>query len=154
MSAIAESVTVAVPFENVPSSIRRYLAAFPSNEREGAHYTLRAWAGGIATEHEILLKVVPEPPQPQREILDVRWRSLDAGPYPVFDGTLVASPVDAGSCRLELCGSYAPPGGVAGAAFDALLGRGIAVEGARDLLARFKAGLEAEHARPEVAAGE
>jgi hypothetical protein len=151
MSTITESTTVAVPFESVPSLVRRYLASFPSNEREGVQFTLRAWIGGVMAEHDILLKVVTEPEQPSLEILDLHWRSQDGGPYPVFAGTLRAEPIDAHDCRLEIVGAYTPPGGIAGLAFDAVIGHGIAVEGTRDVLARFKAGLEAGHADAEVA---
>jgi uncharacterized membrane protein len=146
MSKVTESTTVAVPFESVPSLVRRYLASFPSNEREGIQFTLRAWIGSVMAEHDILLKVDAEPEQRALEILDVHWKSLDGGPYPVFNGTLRAEPVDAGSCRLEITGAYTPPGSIAGMAFDAVIGHGIAVEGVRDVLSRFKAGLEAEHA--------
>lgn len=151
MSKITESTTAAVPFESVPTLVRRYLASFPSNEREGIQFTLRAWIGNVMTEHDILMKVAAEPEQPALEILDLHWQSLDSGPYPVFTGTLRAEPIDARSCRLEIAGAYTPPGGIAGIAFDAVIGHGIAVEGVRDVLARFKAGLEAAHADPEVA---
>jgi hypothetical protein len=146
MTAITESVIVAVPFAQVPNLTRRYLAGFPSNEHEGVHFTLRAWVGGIVAEHEILMKVDAEPDRPALEVVDIHWQSQDGGPYPEFTGTLSARPVDAGSCTLELAGSYTPPGGAAGAAFDALLGHNIAREGARDVLARFKSAFEALHA--------
>jgi hypothetical protein len=146
MTAITESLTVAVPFAQVPDLTRRYLAGFPSNEHEGVHFTLRAWIGGIVAEHDILMKVAAEPDRPALEVVDIRWQSQDGGPYPVFSGTLSARPIDAGSCTLELAGSYKPPGGPAGAAFDAVLGRSIASEGARDVLTRFKSGFEALHA--------
>jgi hypothetical protein len=146
MAALADSLTVDVPFEQVPSLTRRYLAGFPSNEREGIQFTLRAWIGGLVAEHDILLKVTPHAETAAQKMLDIRWESEDGGPYPVFHGTLSARPLTAGTSALELAGSYAPPGGVAGAAFDAVLGHAIALESARDILTRFKTGLEELHA--------
>jgi uncharacterized membrane protein len=43
---------------------------------------------------------------------------------------------------LEIEGNYAPPGGIAGAVFDAILGHRIAAESIHDLLLRFKFAFE------------
>lgn len=146
MSVITETLTVAVPFNQVPDLTRRYLAGFPSNEHEGVHFTLRAWIGGVVAEHEILMRVAPEAERPELEIVDIHWQSQDGGPYPEFSGTLTARPLEAATCTLEIAGHYRPPGGLAGAAFDAMLGRCIASEGVRDVLARFKTGFEGFYA--------
>ena len=102
MTAITESVTVAVPFAQVPNLTRRYLAGFPSNEHEGVHFTLRAWIGGIVAEHEILMKVAAEPDRPALEVVDIRWQSQDGGPYPEFTGTLSPGPSTPGRARSSL----------------------------------------------------
>jgi hypothetical protein len=83
---------------------------------------------------------------PGLEVLDVHWRPLGDEPYPTFVGTLCADQEDAGSCLLVLGGEYVPPGGIAGAAFDALAGHFIAQESIRDLLGTLKAEFEALHA--------
>ena len=46
---------------------------------------------------------------------------------------------------MEIEGSYAPPGGIAGAAFDAILGHRIAAESIHDLLVRFKDAFDELH---------
>jgi uncharacterized membrane protein len=49
---------------------------------------------------------------------------------------------------LEIEGNYEPPGGVAGAAFDAILGHRIAAESIHDLLVRFQSAFETLSAEP------
>jgi hypothetical protein len=75
-----------------------------------------------------------------------------AGPYPDFDGELtVRADETYETCRLELRGSYRPPGGVAGAAFDKVLGHRIAYATARALLQRVGDGMEARYTADELA---
>ncbi|MBV8364611.1 MAG: hypothetical protein JO193_08620 [Candidatus Eremiobacteraeota bacterium] len=65
----------------------------------------------------------------------VHWTPKGGGPYPDFDGELtVRADEDYDSCALELRGDYKPPGGVAGMAFDAMVGNRIASATARELL--------------------
>jgi hypothetical protein len=79
----------------------------------------------------------------------VHW-TPDGGPYPDFDGELtVRSDEDYTSSVLELQGEYLPPGGVAGAVFDAVAGSRIAAATARQLLKEIAAELEARYRREE-----
>jgi uncharacterized membrane protein len=145
MTKIAESIGAGVPYEDVPELAYRYLGSFPSNERDGSHFTMRAWIANVMVEREVMLKMVPVKTDPRAAVLDIRWRPV-SGPYPSFKGQLLARRGDAHSCRLEIEGEYIPPGGIAGAAFDAALGRRIAEEGVLDLLERFEVAFEQLHA--------
>jgi uncharacterized membrane protein len=145
MTKIAESIGADVPYEDVPELAYRYLDSFPSNERDGSHFTMRAWIANVMVEREVMLKMVPVKTDPRAAVLDIRWRPV-SGPYPSFKGQLLARRGDAHSCRLEIDGEYVPPGGIAGAAFDAVLGRRIAEEGVLDLLERFRKAFEQLHA--------
>ena len=84
---------------------------------------------------------------------DQPWRlnwKPKSGPYPEFDGELtVRADENYESSQLELEGSYRPPGGVAGAAFDAAIGRRIAAATAYALLERVGAELEAAYQHDE-----
>lgn len=74
------------------------------------------------------------------------------GPYPDFDGQLtVRADEDYSSCALELRGTYEPPGGIAGAAFDAIVGSRIATATARELLTAIGRDIEARYDREEAA---
>lgn len=65
----------------------------------------------------------------------VRWTPHGGGPYPSFTGDLtVRADEDWDVAALELSGSYEPPLGIVGKAFDALLGSRLAVTTAEALL--------------------
>ena len=79
----------------------------------------------------------------------VHWKPK-SGPYPEFDGELtVRADETYESCRLELKGSYRPPGGALGAAFDRVVGNRIAEATAQALLERVGAELAARYAADE-----
>ena len=137
MTNIKDFVDADVPYEDVPQLAVRYLDSFPTNARGGSHFTLRAWFANVLVEREVMLKAVPIKTEPRCAILEVSWHPV-SGPYPSFHGKLYAWRGDPRSCRLEIEGNYEPPGGIAGAAFDAILGHRIAAESIHDLLDRFK----------------
>jgi hypothetical protein len=79
----------------------------------------------------------------------IHWQPK-AGLYPEFDGELtVRADETYASSQLELRGSYRPPGGVVGAAFDAALGNRIARATAQALLEHLGAEMEARYAADE-----
>jgi len=82
----------------------------------------------------------------------VSWAPSEGGPFPLFGGTLsIAGNEDYEHFMLILTGSYEPPIGIAGGAFDALAGRFIARATARDLLAQIRDSIEAAFAVDEAA---
>ena len=79
----------------------------------------------------------------------VHWEPRAGGPYPDFDGMLtVRADETYRTSLLELKGEYKPPLGVAGAAFDALMGWRVASATAQALLQKLAADIE-EHYRSE-----
>jgi hypothetical protein len=81
----------------------------------------------------------------------IRWKPK-AGPYPEFDGELtVRADETYESALLELRGSYRPPGGALGAAFDWAAGSRIATATARALLSRIGNEMESHYRRDEEA---
>jgi len=82
---------------------------------------------------------------------EVEWKSNDGGPYPAFHGELVIENEDYTSFWLILEGTYEPPFGVAGSTFDAILGKRIAAQSARELLARMASSIEAGFQADEAA---
>jgi hypothetical protein len=142
MTRIEQHIDVAVRCKDVPKLAERYLESLPYSARDGAHTVLRAWVAHFAVECEVLLKISPRSWSQRRAVLDVHWRPLGDGPYPTFTGTLCAEEIEAGWSRLDLDGEYAPPGGIVGAAFDAVLGHRIAAESVHDLLNTLKTAFE------------
>jgi hypothetical protein len=145
MSEIHESITAAVPFERIPALAERYLASVRT-ETGDAIVPLRLKVGDLTVEREVRMKIASTRRYPGYEIMEVRWEAVGGGPYPVFTGMLCAEQETISHCRLDLDGGYDPPGGIAGAAFDAVLGHRIAEETARVLLVHLKEAFEKSHA--------
>ena len=83
----------------------------------------------------------------------IHWTPL-AGPYPQFEGVLtVRADETYRSAQLELAGSYLPPGGALGAAFDWVAGARIAAATAQALLERLGTEMESRYARDEETKG-
>lgn len=81
----------------------------------------------------------------------IHWKP-DGGPYPEFDGELtVRADETYATSQLELKGSYEPPGGTLGAAFDWALGSRIASRTAQALLLRIGGEMESHYQRDEAA---
>jgi hypothetical protein len=150
MSEIHAFITVDVPFERTPELAKRYLAAQRRDEGD-AIVPLQLQVGDLTVERDVRLNVAPARRYPGYEVMDIRWHADGGGPYPAFRGTLSAEQGGRTYCRLELDGGYEPPGSIAGAAFDAVIGKGIAEAGARALLERFKIAFEAEYAAEIIA---
>lgn len=142
MTRIAKHQRADVRFEDVPRLAERYIESLPYNQLQGSHVVLRGTIVGIALGCEVLLKLTSPRTLPESSILDVHWQPLGEDPYPTFDGTLSAVRLEPECCRLELAGEYVPPGGIVGAAFDAVIGHRIAEQSIENLLATFKSEFE------------
>jgi hypothetical protein len=146
MSALREEIYV-----NCPVSLaRRHLSAFFS---EHTRLALRVPLGipGLKTGLLMRRDVSATIKQVQAvsdafEDFSVNWEAIGGGPFPRFAGKIeVQGDEDYDSFRLVLQGTYDPPLGVAGEAFDALVGRWIAIATARDLLERVREAVEASY---------
>jgi hypothetical protein len=80
------------------------------------------------------------------DTLSVSWEAVGGGPFPRFEGTIdVKADEDYESFRLVLHGRYDPPLGMAGEAFDAVVGRWVAIAAVRDLLGQIRDAVEASY---------
>jgi hypothetical protein len=141
MSEIHEFVSAHCPFERADKYLERFLLSLPKDDGGGI-LALRAHLADFTMERDahVILRRVRE--IPAFTMLDIEWGPKDGGPYPHFSGTLTTSDEAVGWSRLDLDGSYTPPLGPVGAAFDATLGHRIAVSTAIELLERLKGELE------------
>jgi len=146
MSELHVSTSVEIPSETVPDLIKRYLASLETNMQGEASLKLSVPIAVIVVERELLLKAEHFREADGREIMDISWHG-ESGPYPPFKGTLSVCREDEQSSRLDLAGSYHPKLGIAGMAFDAVVGHNVAREAARELLATMKTALENLYAR-------
>jgi hypothetical protein len=150
MSEIHEFTTVDVPFDRVPALASRYVSAQHPDE-SGAIVPLRLQVGDLTVEREVRLSIVPVRRYPGYEVMEIGWHAAGGGPYPAFRGTLSAEQSGRSFCRLELDGAYEPPGNVAGAAFDAVIGKRIAHAVAQTLLEHLKGAFETAHSAEVIA---
>jgi hypothetical protein len=85
---------------------------------------------------------------------DVEWAPVAGGPFPRFTGRIsLPTAEDNESCFIALDGTYEPPLGVLGEAFDRTIGRAIAESTGRDLLERIGAFMEKSSRDVETAKG-
>ena len=156
MSTLKESIVVQTPFVQAADLIERF---FIASSPENAELTLRLTApgaglgiGGFELAHDVVVSFRRSKGRNQTIVFEIHWESADSGLYPVYDGTLtVAQDETYESCRLILEGKYTPPGWVAGAAFDAVLGSRIADATAKDLLERMRSFLLGGYEETELA---
>jgi len=141
MTTIHEFLTVLCPFDQISKAAAAYVASLPSDDGKPV-VALRAKVNDITIERKADLVLKHARAYPGYEIMDIEWRPHDGGPYPVFRGTLSVEDEGGNFSRIDLDGAYAPPLGVAGAMFDAVVGHHIATEVAKQLLGEIKMGFE------------
>lgn len=106
----------------------------------------RVPATPLELSKKVLLQCDPDPGNEGQSWL-VRWTPEPGGFYPSFDGKLSVEKEESdGSTILELTGTYTPPLGAAGAAFDHVLGRSITSDTAHEVLINFAAEMKARFA--------
>ena len=77
------------------------------------------------------------------DLMLINWMPEGTAVFPTFEGILVVRPQrERNSSSIELDGTYTPPFGAAGQAFDAAIGHRIAQSTARELLKDLKAAIE------------
>lgn len=82
--------------------------------------------------------------------LHLTWRAAHGGPFPALTGVMTAR-AHSTHATLHFMGSYAPPFGIAGRFFDALVGRHIARISVRMLLCDIKRYIEQINIEEHVA---
>jgi hypothetical protein len=139
MSELVETHIVCCPYHLA----QRYLADDVSARAEsGEQGVLTLTAPGLGSAIDPM-----HFDQPWR----IHWKP-QSGPYPEFEGELTVHADETyETSRLELRGSYRPPGGIAGAAFDFVAGARIASATAQALLRRFGDQMEERYQHDERA---
>ena len=151
MSDLLERRVIACPYHLA----RGYLAAIIGTRAETGEAAPLSLSlpmpGGELVKNVVVTFAPAADPMHFDQPWHVHW-TPEAGPYPDFDGELtVRADETYETSLLELRGSYRPPGGPLGAAFDWALGGRIASATAQALLARVGAGMEARYTADEPA---
>ena len=132
MSSLHDFTTAACPYAEVPERLQTYL------DRNDATIALRLPLGDLRLERDVHVRLTPKAGYTGYKLLDVSWSPKDGGAYPDFTGTLSIADEGVGWSRIDLDGTYTPPFGVLGAAFDAAIGHRIAEATASELLAELQ----------------
>lgn len=149
MSQLLERLVVQCPYHLAQRYLADDVGALAASKEE-SHVTLSVSVPGLELVKNVLVRFEAgvDPmhfDQPWR----VHWMP-QAGPYPEFDGQLtVRADENYESALLELTGSYRPPAGVLGSAFDWVAGSRIASASARALLASIAEKMEARYQADE-----
>jgi hypothetical protein len=144
MSTIHDFTTVPCSFDEVPDRLHAHFVG------DAAVLPLRVRFGDLKIERDVEFHLKSKPAYPGYKLLDVSWAPKDGGPYPSFAGTLSVAEDATGWSRIEIDGTYSPPFGIAGAAFDAAVGHRIAQGTVTELLAELKRILLATELSPPL----
>lgn len=95
----------------------------------------------LSIDHDIVMRFRRGPdPQGLNDTFYVDWAPTGGGPYPTFTGFMnVCSEDDPRLSRIEIDGTYIPPGGLLGRLFDASIGKRIAQASLTDFVDRLAA---------------
>lgn len=100
-----------------------------------------AAARGLALEREVWVEARRARGEAGlNDLMLITWVPEGTGVFPAFEGILIVRSENGTS--IELDGTYTPPFGPAGQAFDATIGHRIAKSTARELLKDLKAAVE------------
>jgi hypothetical protein len=137
MSQLSEHCIVQCPYHLAQRYLGDEVRDLATSGKQ-SHLTLTVSVPGLELVKGVLATFGPSvDPMHFDEPWHIHWKP-QAGPYPEFDGELtVRADETYESARIELAGSYRPPGGALGAAFDWAAGSRIASATARALLARL-----------------
>jgi hypothetical protein len=132
--------------------LARYFKARGNTDGDIARLSLRADVpvpgshDGVRLERTAIATLKPlHKPGEMLPHYGVTWTPERGGPFPAFSGDLaIENADDYNTFYLVLRGTYAPPLGAVGAAFDAVVGHRIAQSTARNLLATIADSIEAD----------
>src|SRR5689334_2296138 len=151
MSELLERRVVRCPYHLARQYLEERLVSRAASGEPGPLSLTLAVPGGELVKEVIVSYGPAADPMHFDQPWQVHWKP-QAGPYPEFDGELtVRADETYESSLLELKGSYRPPGGALGAAFDWAVGGRIASGTAQALLERIGAELESRYTSDEQA---
>lgn len=150
MTTLRERLYTSCPFGKAPSFLNYYLDQLArSSGPEGAILRLEVPLStfGVPSKlnigRDVIARFAPPDEAYGRQRTAVTWKPEHGGPFPTFNGFLsVEQDERYGSSSLLLAGTYEPPFGFAGKAFDAALGRRIATATAHELLHALRQEIE------------
>ena len=133
MTKIREHTIAYCPKAGLSDSLDAAIRAFRRDNGE-LRWTMRVPVGGAVASRDVVSVVRPLAHKAGEATVELRFGPEGSSLYPVFEGRLSAGAVDPWNVRLEIEGTYEPPLGIIGAAFDATVGARLARASIRRLL--------------------
>ncbi len=158
MTTLTRRVLIHCPVASAPRMLEAFFQVHGEPDEEVARLELGLEANipgipaPVSLSHPVVATLKYEAhPSDMHPRFAVKWVPTDDDPLPTFTGTLtVESDEDYDTFFVVLDGHYEPPGGLAGRAFDALLGHRIAEATADRLLHRIRDFVEKTYADEEA----
>ncbi len=162
MTTLSERALVHCSVNQAARRLTHYFRARGNSDGDTARLNLRADVAlpgsrdGVRLERTAIATIVPiHRPGQIMPHYGVTWAPERNGPYPTLHGDLaIENADDYNAFYLVLTGTYEPPLGVVGAAFDAAIGHRIAAATARNLLATIADSIEADFTAAETSKSE
>jgi hypothetical protein len=143
MTRIRESAEVQYPAKMLERLLSNYM-----DERRRGDGTIclplrvriaEARRDGLSVDHDVIVRFRRgRDAQNLNDTFYVDWVPSGDGPYPTFTGFMNVYPEnDPRFSRLEIDGTYIPPGGLLGRVFDAAVGRRMARTSVADFVNRL-----------------
>lgn len=155
MSKLVEKVYAHCALNQAPAYLERFFKMHAQGKPERVVVPLHAplAIAGLKTDLEKPVEFMLEEMHTGSDMIPMirlRWEPEGGGPFPTFAGTLtIEADEDYSGCAIALRGSYEPPLGAAGKAFDAAMGSQIAHATARELLERIRDFIETAYQETE-----
>ncbi len=146
MSHIDRRLSVACPLGQARKRLEAFFRSAGNREGDTLKLSLHVeipvpgLARAIDLSRSVIATIRPHPrPADMEARYSVQWAAQKPGPFPLFSGEmLVEGGADYDSFVLHLVGTYEPPLGALGGAFDALVGRRLAAATANNLLHQIR----------------
>lgn len=148
MSTITARLHFSFPYECAAEYLREGLVPSARTGVQEVLLTAHIPATPIDLSKNVLVTCSKEPGEDG--CWNIGWIPEPGGIYPTFEGKLRAYPSSRRATILELSGSYKPPLGIAGEAFDRVLGRTITAETAHEFLANIAGEIKVRYALEEA----
>ncbi len=152
MTKIRETLHIRCPYGRAKDFLKEELAPLAATQKNVSHTLRVPFRDQALTAPVVMHYSAALDPMGFDEPWKISWEPKDTNLYPIFTGSIcVRAEEDWETGVLELEGEYEPPLGVAGAAFDAVLGKRIAEATAITLLGEIAKGMEKRYDAEEQA---
>ena len=145
-------LTVSVPVRAPCGFMLAYVRTYFQERAHGIdvselrlHVPLHNLAGGLSVDKPVHVELRYLPNRGAHDGLAISWIPAETAAFPRFQGVFEARKLHDVDCQLALNGSYIAPGGIAGAAFDAVLGHRIARATIESFLHQLGTAAEADY---------